>query len=237
MTYVYIKMESSLRRCFAQLIICLITSVGCLLSAAAETERGRLEEIGDGFSEVLKYTDAKMWSKATEKVDTLNNSVAYDILQWLKLRDGTKDFSNYESFLMLNDDWPGINLLRSKGEFAIDSSISSSRVLKYFGSRKPMTAAGALRFSEALLLRQDVRGAEEVIKQSWLEHSYSTEEITVALKLFGPFLEAYHVLRTDNLLWFGQFKDAELMIPFLSKDDAMLVTTRIALQKKKFWGR
>jgi len=233
-TYVYIKMESSLRRCFARLIICLISLVGYLLTAAAETERERLEEIGKEFSEVLKYTDAKMWSKATEKVDTLNNSVAYDILQWLKLRDGTKDFSSYESFLLLNDDWPGIDLLRSKGELAIDSSISSSRILKYFRSRKPMTAAGALKFSEALLFLQDVRGAEEIIKQSWLEHLYSTKEITAALKLFGPFLEAYHVLRADNLLWLGQFKDAELMIPFLSKDDAMLVTTRIALQKKSF---
>ena len=227
-------MECNLRGVFAYLIFCLSTLPLCVLSVGAEAKNSRLKEIGQEFSEVLKYTDAKMWSKASVKVDSLNNSVAFDVLQWLKLRDGIKDFSSYESFLLLNDDWPGIDLLRSKGELAIDSSISPSRILNYFSSREPITAAGSLRFAEALLLSQDTKRAEEIIKQSWLEHSFSTEEIEIAVKLFGPFLKAYHVRRTDNLLWLGSYKDAELMIPFLSKSDAMLATLRIALQKKSF---
>ena len=227
-------MECNLRGIFAHLIICLIALAVCVLSVGAEAKNSRLKEIGQEFSEVLKYTDAKMWSKANVKVDTLNNSVAYDVLQWLKLRDGIKDFSSYESFLLLNDDWPGIDLLRSKGELAINSSISPSRVLNYFISHRPITAAGSLRFTEALLLSQDVKRAEETIKNSWLEHSFSAKEIGIAIKLFGPFLKAYHAQRTDNLLWSGKYEDAELMIPFLSKSDAMLATIRIALQKKSF---
>ena len=227
-------MECNLRGVFVKVTICLITLAAYSLCASAETESSRLKEISEEFSEVLKYTDAKMWSKATEKVDKLNNSVAFDVLQWLKLRDGNNDFSNYESFLLLNDDWPGIDLLRSKGELAIDSSTAPSRILKYFLFREPLTAAGSLRFAEALLFIQDVKKAEQVIKKSWLQHSFSIEEMRKALKLFGPFLSAYNINRTDNLLWLRRFKDAELMIPLLSKGDAMLATTRIALQKNSF---
>ena len=229
-----IKMECNLRATLIQLIIFPIFLAIYVTFAVAETQSSRLKEIGDVFSEVLKYTDAKMWSKATEKVDTLNNSVAFDILQWLKLRDGIKDFSNYESFLLLNNDWPGIDLLRLKGELAIDAYIEPSRIRKYFHSHKPLTAIGSLRFAEALLRIQDVKKAQEVIKRSWLEHSFSAEEIKLALKLFGPFLNPYNGLRTDNLLWLGNFKNAELMLPFLPKSSAMLAATRIALQKKSF---
>ena len=227
-------MESNLRCAFVQLIVVPMILAVCMLSVGAETENNRLKEIGEEFGEVLKYTDAKMWSKANEKVDALNNSVAFDVLQWLKLRDGVEDFSNYESFLLINHDWPGIKLLRSKGELSIDSSIAPPRILKYFRSGEPITAAGSLRFAEALLLSKQTKKAEKVITQSWLKHSFSIKEMQMALKLFSSILKAHHVRRTDNLLWLGRYKDAELMIPFLSKGDAMLANTRIALQKESF---
>ena len=227
-------MEYNLRYVLFQSIICLLTLVVCILSVGAEANSENLKKIGAEFSEVLKYTDAKMWDKADEKVNAINNSVAFDVFQWLNLRDGNKDFSNYESFLLVNHDWPGIDFLRSKGELAIDPSVAPSRVLKYFLNRMPLTAAGSLRFAEALLLSKDSKRAEEVIKKSWLEHSFSQEEMKIALELFGQVLYKYNSSRTDNLLWLGKFKDAELMIPFLSKKDAMLAATRIALQKKSF---
>ena len=61
-----------------------------------------LKRLGAEFSEVLKYADAEMWDEATRRVDALNSSVAYDTLQWLKLRAGIEDLSEYESFLLIN---------------------------------------------------------------------------------------------------------------------------------------
>ena len=169
-------------RFYLRLLLCLTTFTGYLHELSAATGDPNLKKIGIEFSEVLKYTDAEMWSEADKAVNALNNSVAFDIVQWLKLRSGVRSFSQYESFLMVNADWPGMNVLRMQGEKAIDKSVNAERILNYFSSREPFTAKGSLILAEILVFNGKNHEAQKVIKQSWLEHSYSSSELDKATK-------------------------------------------------------
>ena len=223
-------MELSLIRFNVKILCSCITFFISVQQLSADNKAYNLQMVGAEFSEVLKFADAKMWDKATKKVDVLNSSVAFDILQWLKLRAGTNDFSEYEAFLLLNDDWPGMGLLRTQGEKAINSLVKSNRIVNYFSHNKPLTANGSLKFAEALLLSQEPKKAYAVIQRSWVEHSYSLEELRQADELFGSFLEQYNVRRIDNLLWLGKVKQAEAMLERVPKDVRLLSNARIALR-------
>ena len=225
-------MELSLIRLYVRLFLCLIPFLGTLQLSHANPENRSLEQIGADFSEVLKYADANMWDVAENKAESFNASVAFDIIQWLKLRAQKNDFSEYESFLLINADWPGMTLLRSQGERAIDASVKPSRILKYFSNQEPLTANGSLKYAEALSLNQQKKKAKEIIKKSWLEHSYSINEFEQVNRLFGSFLAEYNTQRIDNLLWLDRVKQAQKMLSLVSSDIRRLSEARIALKRQ-----
>ena len=80
-------------RIYVSSVIIFISFLASVQQVYADNNTRTLKRLGTDFGEVLKYADAKMWAEATEKVDALNSSVAYDILQWLKLRAGITDLS------------------------------------------------------------------------------------------------------------------------------------------------
>ncbi len=217
---------------YTRFLLCLPVLLGSIECSVAKAIDRNRPKIGAEFAEVLKYADAQMWEEAGKKVDILNNSSAFELLQWLKLRAGTDEFSEYESFLLVNGDWPGISLLRSQGERAINNTVGSKRVSRYFSIDAPLTANGALKYAEVLLNKQEINRAREVIRKSWLEHSYSKQQIKKAEKLFGSFLNQYHEERIDYLLWSGRLEQAEEMISIVPRDIQQLATVRIALQKQ-----
>lgn len=218
-------------RLFVNLIATFISFLIFVQQVYAVDNTRSLKQLGAEFSEVLKYADAEMWDEATRRVDALNSSVAYDILQWLKLRAGIENFAEYESFLLINDDWPGMALLRSQGEQAINSSIKTSRILNYFLDQEPLTANGSIKFAQSLLVNNELKKAQIVIKKSWLEHSYSTDDLKQVIKLFGKFLNPYHAQRIDNLLWSGRLRQAEEMHLLVPRDIRLLSEARIALKR------
>ena len=60
----------------------------------------------------------------------------------------TKDYHyDMKWVLSVNSDWPGIKLLRKKGEFAIDDSVSNIRIKNYFSDIAPSTGHGALKLA------------------------------------------------------------------------------------------
>jgi soluble lytic murein transglycosylase len=198
----------------------------------AEINKHILQLVGTKFSEALKYADASMWDEASKKVDALNSSVSFELLQWLKLRAGTKEFSEYEAFLLVNADWPGMDLLRSQGEKVITPSVQSARLYNYFSNNNPLTANGSLSYAEVLLSDQEIKKAQGVMKESWLNHSYSANELERANKLFGAFLEQLNEQRIDNLLWSGRTEQAEMMLSLVPTDIRFLSEARIALKRQ-----
>ena len=197
----------------------------------AESHGDLLGKIGEDFGEVLKFADAKLWSKAEEGVNQIGNEISFDIVRWLKLRNGVQNFAEYELFLSFNSNWPGIDLLRQKGEQAIDSSVSLERLKNYFSNEQPSTAHGALKLAQAYLAEGKDVMAEKTIVNSWLSHSFSRKDFATVQKLFERTLSYYNNERADNLLWSGRLDDVQQMIFLLDNPFRQLVETRMALQK------
>ena len=159
--------EYELIRFFIRLSLALTATIFLLGIAQAETGSDRLAKIGKNFAEALKFADAKLWLKAEKVAQKSQSDVAEDIIRWLKLRNGSTNFSEYELFLSVNSDWPGIKLLRKKGEFAIDDSVSNIRIKNYFSDIAPSTGHGALKLAQAYMSDGDYEFAEQVIIKSW----------------------------------------------------------------------
>ena len=90
---------------------------------------------------VLDRLSARDWQGATAVAP---NEVARDLVDWTRLRAGDGLLGEYEAFLARRPDWPGLALLREKGEVAVARSTSPERVVAYFAGSAPQTGPGAV---------------------------------------------------------------------------------------------
>ncbi len=157
--------------------------------------------------------------------------IGRDVILWQALRAGEGRLGDYEDFLARRGDFPGLALLRQKGETAVARSDSPSRVLAWFGDSAPATAAGAIALVRALLAEGRVARAETEAMRAWAELDFSAVEEEALLSLQPEALALVHDLRLENLLWRGARAQAERMLPRVPADRQKLARARIALQQ------
>ena len=68
------------------------------------------------FKEALKYSDAQIWDKAYEFAKKSNSDLAIDLMDWLRLRAGDGNFSDYLYFIESKKHWPGMPYLSKQAE-------------------------------------------------------------------------------------------------------------------------
>ncbi|MGL6210877.1 MAG: lytic transglycosylase domain-containing protein, partial [Paracoccaceae bacterium] len=94
----------------------------------------------------LQVAGGKDWAGAT----AVTSGVGGEVIEWLRLRSGEGKLGEYEAFLAAHPDWPGLGLMREKGEVAVARSTDPARIIAYFGAGKPETGLGALTMIKAL---------------------------------------------------------------------------------------
>lgn len=157
--------------------------------------------------------------------------IGRDVILWQALRAGKGRLGDYEDFLARRADFPGLPLLKEKGEEAVARSDTPSRVIGYFGQGSPATAAGAVALVRALLAEGQVARAETEAMRAWAELDFTAAEEDALIALQPEALALVHELRLDNLLWRGARAQAERMLPRVAEDRRKLAQARIALQK------
>ncbi|MEO0655742.1 MAG: lytic transglycosylase domain-containing protein, partial [Pseudomonadota bacterium] len=75
--------------------------------------------------------------------------------------------------------------------------------------------------------------ARDQIIAAWTEYNLSTGDERYLLERYGALLKPHHTARMDRLLWSGQSKAAERMLPRVSDDWQALARARIALRDDK----
>lgn len=156
--------------------------------------------------------------------------VGRDVVLWTMLRDGTGSLGDYEDFLARRADWPGLPLLKEKGEAAAARSATPARVAAFFGTQAPATAEGALALVGALLAQGDRANAETEAMRAWAELSFTAEEEKALIALLPEAVAAADRLRLENLLWAGRRGEAARMLPRLPADVQALARARMALR-------
>jgi soluble lytic murein transglycosylase len=156
--------------------------------------------------------------------------VGKDVVEWQRLRAGDGRLGDYETFVARNPDWPGLTLLREKGEEAVARSDDPARVIAWFKAGPPRTGTGAVAYVRALLAEGRVAEAETEAMQAWSTLTFSDEEEAALIALKPDALELVHELRLDTLLWEGRRAEVTRLLPRVSKDLQALAKARLALQ-------
>lgn len=157
--------------------------------------------------------------------------VGGDIILWQYLRAGEGRLGDYEAFLARRPDWPGLPLLKEKGEAAAARSDDSARVLAYFGTDLPRSGIGSVAMARALLALGRTDDARTEALRGWRALKFDADGEAAMLALAGAALADAHSLRADAILWDGgRSGELQRMIPRLNGDQAALARARAALQ-------
>jgi soluble lytic murein transglycosylase len=175
----------------------------------------------------LELASAKDWDSA---LAVAPSGVGRDIIEWQRLRAGEGRLGEYEDFLARRPDWPGLPLLREKGETAVARSDDPARVIAWFKAGEPETGTGALAYVRALLASGRAAEAETEAMRAWAELPFSADEEKALIDLLPEAVGFVHELRLDNLLWEGRTREAERMLPRVPEDLRALARARLALQ-------
>ena len=177
----------------------------------------------------LSLADGQDWTGATNAARGAG-SVGADIIEWERLRAGGGLLGDYEAFLQRRPDWPGLPLLKEKGEEAVARSTSPERVVAYFGTGKPETSTGSLALIAALRAQNRAADAEAEAFRAWTELAFSPDAESQLLGMYGDMLKVADEVRLDRLLWQGRVSEAKRMLPRVSPGWRALAEARMALR-------
>lgn len=186
-----------------------------------------LPAMADSLATALQLADRRDWVAARAAV---NSEEARDLIDWQRLRTGEGTARDYEDFLARRPDWPGLPLLRQKGEVEIATSGDATRIIAYFGNRLPQTAAGAIALSRAFLAQNRTEEAQAEAVRAWRDLSLSDAEQDELSRMYPAPLAAADIARTDRLLWDGEREEALRMIPRLPAGWQALARARLGLR-------
>ncbi len=157
-------------------------------------------------------------------------AIAQDIVEWSRLRAGDGTLSDYEAFLVRRPDWPGLGLLRRKGEEAVARSTTPDRVVAWFDGGQPQTVEGSLALIRAYAALNRRAAAEAEAMRAWIALSFTSEQEAALLATYSAVLAPVHELRLDRLLWDGEAVEAQRMLPRVGEGWRRLAEARLALR-------
>ncbi len=172
--------------------------------------------------------DAQDWPAALAAAQGAGE-IGLDIIEWQRLRAGEGRLGDYEAFLSRRPDWPGLPLLKEKGEEAVARSTDPARIIAYFGAGQPETAKGSLAYIAALRAQGRMADAENEAFRAWTTLPFGPDEEAQILQSYGDALSVAHEVRLDRLLWQNRVAEAKRMLPRVSSSWRALAEARMAL--------
>ena len=171
------------------------------------------------------------WTNAARLAER-DGSVAKDIIEWHRLRQGRGSYDDVVSFIARNPDWPGLEWLRTKSEPVVARQ-SHAKVLAFFDAALPRTATGTLTYARALAAQGRNKEANAQIINAWRTLRMSAQEQALYLGAYESLLKDHHIARMDQMLWQGWTAEANRMNALVPKEWQALAKARVALRKKQ----
>lgn len=182
------------------------------------------------FARALTLAEGRDWPGARD-LGQRAGPLAASVIDWMRLRDGSGAFAEYPAFLSAHPDWPGLALLREKGEATIGAGADPARVVAYFAGGAPQTGAGALALIDAHLTRGERKAAVAAAVAAWRSLPLSQADQDGFLARLGPELAEHHDGRVAAMLAAGHTDSARRMLPLASPGTRAVAEARIALQE------
>ncbi len=159
-------------------------------------------------------------------------SIARDIIEWHRLRDGKGSAREIMSFLDRRPDWPGMDYLRRQSEEAI-ATTGAATILTFYGPKgTAQTPEGALSLGEALIANGQTKAGEAEITRAWRSMAMKEETQTAYMARHRKLLAPHHEARLTQLLWDNHMVSSRRMLDLVSDGARKLAIARIALQEQ-----
>ncbi|PYF11055.1 soluble lytic murein transglycosylase [Rhodobacter viridis] len=184
----------------------------------------------EALTRALKVAAKNDWDQA-EAEARLSGPLAFDIIEWQRLRAGEGSFADYADFSARRSDWPGLELLRKKGEAQL-ASANPIEIVAYFGDTPPQTGTGALALIAARLALGQKDKAAAVAEAAWRRLDLSPEEQAGFLARYADLVAPFHGGRMQAALDEGRLSQARAMLPLVSAGTKAVAEARIALQSR-----
>lgn len=164
-----------------------------------------------------------------------NDPLNLTIDAWKRLQQSDNwPFSDYANFLLAHPGWPGETSRQTAAETVLDNGASMpGLVVRFFERFAPRTAAGHLRYAEALAVSGRRAEADDHARRAWRMGVLRPND---EVRLTGSFLNALtpadHDTRMDMLLWRGATDAARRQIAFVSPGRRALFDARLAYRTR-----
>jgi soluble lytic murein transglycosylase len=204
-------------------------------ASAAQAERTTLSG-GEAatYRAALRAAHAGKWAPAMALVRHSSDRVLAKVIAWLHVvHPGTDaSFDEIAGFIKANPDWPKPKQMFERAEEAITDDMPSARVRAWFEAHPPVSAAGKIRYAEALLATGDTKNGTALLRQAWVESNLGDrQEMTFLFKHRAELRAEDDVARLDRLLWDGQSQAARAMLKRVDKGHAAVAEARLRLQE------
>ena len=187
----------------------------------------RAEDSG-ALRAALGLAEARDWAGAAARARAAG-PLSAAIIDWRRLREGSGSFAEYRAFLDRYPDWPGLSLLREKGEGVIGQA-APGEVIAYFGGALPQTGTGSLALIRALEATGQADAARAEAVRAWRTLSMTAAEHADFIALHAPLLAEHHDGRAAAMLRAGHTADARRMLPLAGAYTRAIAAARVALQ-------
>lgn len=184
----------------------------------------RAEDAG-AMALALAAADTRDWVTARDAARA-SGPMAEALVGWQALRLGHGSFDDYLAFLRVHGDWPGLALLRQRGDGKLRPDLPAEAIREWLGDRLP----DSLATETALLATLDEDAARAERARFWREVPLSAAEETAFLAAHGDELAPLHPARAVAMLDRQEWAQAERLLPRLPDAQQPLLKARIALQ-------
>lgn len=201
-----------------------------VLSSKSPTPRPANLMVGIEIKLALASARRGEWDLAAS-IAAAHSAAAADIIEWQRLRAGEAAFADYRAFLARNGDWPGLDLLRKRGETTIPENAPPADVIGFFEDQPPQTGTGAIRLATALEATGESAKANAALVGAWNTLPMSAEEEAAILARYQPVVSPHHAARLDMALWQKDIAAVTRMLPLVDEDRRALAEARLTLQR------
>ncbi|MFC3167055.1 lytic transglycosylase domain-containing protein [Paracoccus fontiphilus] len=184
----------------------------------------RAEDAG-AMALALSAADARDWITARDAARR-SGPMAEALVGWQALRAGHGAPGDYIDFTRAHGDWPGLALLRERGDARLTADLPPRDLRDWFGERLPETLAA----EKAYLATLDPEAAKAERARFWTTAALTAPEEAAFLAEHGAELAPLTGARAVAMLDRQDWAQAERLLPKLPEADRPLLAARIALQ-------
>lgn len=207
----------------SRLFVALVAVSLCFLPPAARADAAQ------ALSRALATAGAGQWDQAGAE-GRAAGPLAFDIVEWQRLRAGEGSFADYADFAARRADWPGMDLLRRKGEARL-AEAAPAAVVAYF-TAAPRTGEGALALIAAHQTLGQGAQAAKVAGAAWRGLTLTPDEQAAFLARHADLVAPHHGGRMQAMLDAGKVDQARAMLDLVTPGTRAVAQARIALQTR-----